>query len=949
MARSRRYRILSAIILLPFVVLVLLILFGPDDFYQLEVSLIGAGITHPEPGSHLTTPGSTVYLNAEPAPNTDMGFVRWQGDSSSSDERIAILMDGHKRVTAVFGAEPSPGKSFRSLTIALAGQGQGTTSPPPGKYLHISGKEVTLQALPGQYGYFAGWTDPAVNDTGAPGEIKTVNPRRTIKMDEDRVLIAVFQPQGSIITLETAGEGIIEPPPGDYALAVDTHLGVYVFPAEGWRLRQWEDAAGNILHPPHYHDGRGFLITPQQGAHYRAIFEKAERTLTLRTEFEGAAQGHTIPPSSPEGAAMVMPYGKHIVLQARAEDPDSAFAGWYGDFPEDFFNTQFLAPLLPLVMTENHEVSARFVERETQLTINVLVDGSPDPEAAERIIPAPGTYGFVRHEAARVELAAPLAEGSPFAFVRWVGTLPTGTDPCQPNLLLDMREDREITAHFTREQALSVVITHSGEGLGQTTPSPGRYALAPGHTVNLEAFTREDCVFGGWRLRTAKGDDLALLDNPLKISLNAPSEIEAFFGREPCSLSIQATEKDTITRPARGGYQVAKGALLDIEAFPPMGKYFHHWKDSKGNVVSEETRMRITMAGDEGYTAVFGPPMHAIQITVFGRGTVESAGETTRIDRVVAGQVAQLVARPAPDAVFSHWEGDLARTADPLQPELFVLMDADKAIQAHFDDADHQLTVKAAGHSDSQETILIPGPGVHGFRAGEAVLLSAFPPPNSGLAFLGWSGDVTSINPQVTVVMDRDLEVNAVFGPAEEILTSVLTLLPLEGEGRGVLHPIGPGAYHFTRGARLNLSVRLQEDTYFGGWTHDYAGAIQYQNLEIVLDRDITLGAVLSKRGNALILMLDSEEGGSIEPPAGIYRLADGVRVTLHASRANTRYTFIGWHNAAGELLSGHGRFTFSVKADIPKIEILAMFRPYISPPELVFCNSVRHPQTLLY
>jgi len=939
--KDRKYRILSAcagFVLFLGLLLFLVVLFAPEDYYELQVDREGEGFVFPDTGILLFVPGTTVNLSAEPLADTNQGFVRWSGDAGGTDDAVKVTMDRHKKVTAVFGDEPAAGQEFKTLTIAVSGAGRGTTQPGPGMYRHLSGKEVLVQALPGEGGYFAGW------QVIFPERELSVVPdffhRYGLSMHEDVVLVARFHSRGYDVVLETEGSGIIVPGPGRYAVAEGVAMEVKAFPDPGHRLLHWDNGAGMVLQEPE--DELNVHVLKIEGATgtCRAVFEKAERRIRVQRVTQGDAKGRVIPEAISENAEHSVAYGQIVELHALPENDRTAFAGWAGDLPADFSNTQYLSPKLNMIMTEDRDITANFMEAETKLAFEAVVDGTQDERATALLTPAPGVYGFVRNEAAGMELRAALVAGQPLAFERWEGDIPEGANPGDFKLYLPMDRNRRVTAQFVEREAHPMVLRHTGNGQGVTVPAPGRYAVSPGRILLLEAVPQQEGAFGGWRLRSADGRDTLSIENPMQWPVHQAVEIEAFFGRTRCAVSISATDEKAELRPPRGEYWLAKDADIFLEAVPPAGVYFHHWESSRGEIVSETPLAHFKIMGDEGYRAVFGPPFCALQLVTAGEGTGKVEADIGHLDRIEEGASVRLVAHAAPDAVFSHWEADFPDGRNETLPEITVVMDKSKEVTAHFDRADCQLTIMTTGLENTEKAVVQPGVGVTGYRGGSRVPLAAYPPEGGNIAFLGWKGDITSPNPEHTLVMDRSRQVTAVFGPAVRPGTAVLNLMPPAGTGRGRTHPLAPGKYSFKEDAEILLSFLLGEQDYFGGWSHDYEGDIRYFSLPVRMDGDKALGPKTAAAGSTLVLMLDTAEAGVTQPPPGVYRLAEGMKVTLNAVRTDDDYVFLGWHAPGGNLLSSSVRFTITVSSASPRMELIAVFRPYQAPPELVLCND---------
>jgi len=141
---------------------------------SLTITAGSGGTTNPSPGTYTYDYGEEVTITA--TPDAEYTFSGWTGDVPSGQENdnpITITMDSDKSVTANF-VRPY------QLTI-VAGSG-GTTDPVPGIYTHVSGTQVSVQAIPNSGYRFSGWSGDASG---------TTNPI-TITMDSDKSITANF-------------------------------------------------------------------------------------------------------------------------------------------------------------------------------------------------------------------------------------------------------------------------------------------------------------------------------------------------------------------------------------------------------------------------------------------------------------------------------------------------------------------------------------------------------------------------------------------------------------------------------------------------------------------------------------------------------------------------------------------------------------------------------------
>lgn len=932
-------RIFFIIVITTLICLGIVIALAPEENYYLTVEVQGEGNVFPPPGANYCNLNVPAYLSATPKANTGQGFIRWEGDVSSDKPNITITMNRNKRVVAVFSSTPPEGRTFTYLSIACAGPSTGLTSPSPGHYVHVPGTTVDIKALTGKGAYFAGWTQLTTEE-----EIVSLSdpilPSLNLKMDRDWVVIARFQPTGYHVSFEQEGEGLIVPPVGTYALAKGIEWSATATPKENWRLHHWIDSDGVVVVPPSTDTIARLTFTVERDVIYRAMFEKAERTLTLRIACEAGAIGNTEPPSSVSGETYTVPYGETFVVQAVPGSSESAFAGWSGDLPNETLPEALLVQKIELPMTENRILTAQFCKAQTQLTLEGYLDGVADTRTAFFMTPPPGIYGFVSRDGVGTTVSVPLVPGAPFAFSHWAGDLPPDVEPSERELFLPMNQHRRLIAHFVQEKLYYVDLSHSGDGIGRTDPEPGRYALLPGQTLALRAIPEKGNVFGGWRIHCADEEKTISVENPLSLGIDTSTEIVAWFGQEPCYVWIDVSEPSIEVIPRRGEYILARGALIELNAPMVEGKQFYHWKTSEGQIISEQPNLSVAIEKNLGYIAVYGPPLLTIKTIVSGSGVGTVESDVADLDRIVYGSTVCLRANPSPESLFVRWEGNLPSAVDRFQPEIIVPVMENISLCAVFEKADVQLVLEIEGLEEGQHVTVHPSPGVRGFRKNEEVTLRAFPSDNGEVVFVGWSGDISSINSECRITLESTKHVKAIFSKPDITDSVLLTLLPPEGNSTGFLWPVGPGRYRFSRGAQVTLSLALGERSYFAGWQQDLAGEIQYNNLSITLDRDKTTGPLLSDRGVTVVLMLDGSEGGSIYPPPGIYHLAEGMNVKLSAKRTNTRFSFVGWHGPDGTLFSTHGIHQLTISSDLPKLEIIAVFRKYIAPPELVFCKK---------
>ena len=145
-------------------------------------------------------------------------------------------------------------------------------------------------------------------------------------------------------------------------------------------------------------------------------------------------------------------------------------------------------------------------------------------------------------------------------------------------------------------------------------------------------------------------------------------------------------------------------------------------------------------------------------------GGIDCPGDCSEV--YDAGLNIVLEATPAAGSVFGGWKGDVVST----DSKIVVAMDSDKNITARFVPADdfYTLTVVKTGTGTGQVTSEDGGINCGSdcsevYPAGTVVKLTANADTNSG--FESWAGDAAGEDSTVSVIMDSDKQVVAVFGP----------------------------------------------------------------------------------------------------------------------------------------------------------------------------------------
>ncbi|MBN1343480.1 MAG: PEGA domain-containing protein [Phycisphaerae bacterium] len=285
------------------------------------------------------------------------------------------------------------------------------------------------------------------------------------------------------------------------------------------------------------------------------------------------------------------------------------------------------------------------------------------------------------------------------------------------------------------------------DGQGAVTPPNDAYANES--VLTIKATPDEGWAFSNW------SGDLTGAGASRRVTITSDLTATAHFvelapGQQ--ALTIHAEGAGSVD-PVGGVYD--QGDVVTLAAKAVAGWRFLRWQgDAKGT--SPVTS--VTLTKSKLVTAVFEQITPKLKVNVVGDGTVSPDSGT-----YPWGQVLIITATPDEGSQFVRWEGDVERT----EPVIAVALYDDMNLTAVFEPIPRTLTVDVQGQG---EVVLDPiGPT---YPNGATVTLTAKPASvvhnrvNVTLEpwwFIQWQGDVESSDNPMTITMDADKSLVAVF------------------------------------------------------------------------------------------------------------------------------------------------------------------------------------------
>jgi len=308
---------------------------------------------------------------------------------------------------------------------------------------------------------------------------------------------------------------------------------------------------------------------------------------------------------------------------------------------------------------------------------------------------------------------------------------------------------------------LNVDSTEGGEVI---LPGEDTFEYEQWSEVDLEAVAEEGYRFVEWTGDTDTIEDT--MSETTTIKMEDHHSITAHFEElDEYDLTINI-EGEGSTDPEEGTHTYYDGEEVTVEAIPAEGWYFDQWT---GDYEGTDEEITVTMDEDKSLTAWFEIYEYELDISIEGEGSVDIDPEQEVYEH---GTEVELTAIPDEGWYFEEWTGD----HESEDEEITVMMDDDKSVTAHFEVEEYTLTV----NTDGEGSVEIE-PEKAEYEHGEEVTLTAV--PDSGWEFEEWTGDVPEEEEgeEITITMDDDKEITAVFEEEDEIpgFTSTLLLLAI--------------------------------------------------------------------------------------------------------------------------------------------------------------------------
>ena len=210
--------------------------------------------------------------------------------------------------------------------------------------------------------------------------------------------------------------------------------------------------------------------------------------------------------------------------------------------------------------------------------------------------------------------------------------------------------------------------------------------------------------------------------------------------------------------PASTNGYYTSNSIVTLTAVPANGMAFSGWS---GAVVSTNNPVQITMSTNRIVTATFTniPARYLLtkSVSPLGGGTINVNPPSTN-GYYASNTVVTLTAVPATGKAFAGWSGAVVSKVNPLS----ITMNTNKSVIATFTNAPVSFLLSKSVTPLMGGTITVTPVSTNNYYASNTIVtLTAN--ANAGYKFVRWSGASTAITNRISLVMNGNKTISAVF------------------------------------------------------------------------------------------------------------------------------------------------------------------------------------------
>ncbi len=330
--------------------------------------------------------------------------------------------------------------------------------------------------------------------------------------------------------------------------------------------------------------------------------------------------------------------------------------------------------------------------------------------------------------------------------------------------------DRHLVAVFEQE---CYVVTATPEPMdGGDITGAGNYVV--GSLCQLEAFPKPGYVFEKWM----ENGETVSTTSMYSFVVNENHDLKACFFRVPYEITLSA-EPET-GGIVEGGGIFYFGDMVTVRALTNPTYYFINWKEN-GEVVGTNQNFTFAVDGNHHFVATFAQDCYVVTATPepINGGSITGAGN------YIAGTQCQLVAHSAPGYGFDKWTENGVTVSNSSSYSFTVNEDHD--LTAHFFLVPYEIVAVA----DPETGGTVDGGGW--FYYGDVCTLTAEPAEDYSFTYWSLSGEIVSLEPEISfnVTGDKTYTAHFVYYDEVEDNAEMVSVYPNPARDKVCLHCVG--------------------------------------------------------------------------------------------------------------------------------------------------------------
>ncbi|WP_411272911.1 InlB B-repeat-containing protein [Daejeonella sp.] len=429
-------------------------------------------------------------------------------------------------------------------------------------------------------------------------------------------------------------------------------------------------------------------------------------------------------------------------------------------------------------------------------------------------------------------------------FTKYTGTITTAaTDTLRTAMVADY------VWTFT---TIPVITTSSNPSAAGTTAGGGSFAQGSAVTVTatpISGFTFTNWTEGGNQVSTSASYSFTMAGNRNLVANFAPVPIGQF------AVNLSSSPPAGGTTTGAGSYDT--GASVTATASPNPGFVFVEWTEN-GVRVSTSSSIQFFITANRTFVANFRA-IPASQVALVLSSNPPAGGTTDGEGAYPIGTSVTAIASQNTGYTFTNWTDLTTGAVLSTSPNYTFVLSANRSLRANFTLNTYTLTTSGANGTVTK------APDQPTYNHGSTVVLTATPSP--GFVFTSWGGDASGSTNPLTVTMDRNKTITALF---TAIPVNTFTLTVIANNGSVTKNPNTPT---YASGSTVQLTAAPNTGFRFTGWSGDATGSTN--PLTVTMNANKTITANFAPLAAPLFTSIFGAFGGS----AGITNQGINTRI----------------------------------------------------------------------